>query len=143
MLEFYHILEDYTNVQEAAFSFNSKNDELNLVSDRSIVNTKKEIPESDKVVDQIEFDENGRKEKPEEPYEVNQKKKHIETIDFIPSSSRSMSLNEGQNNEFVTLNIEEEVKLFELPIYEKVLLRFSFCIRILVSSKLFAKAFFM
>lgn len=33
MLEFYHILEDYTTVQEAALSFKTEGEELNLIND--------------------------------------------------------------------------------------------------------------
>ena len=120
LLELYHILEDYDSVQEAAFSFNSNNKELNLVSNRSAANVEKEIPEIEKVSDVIEFDENNRKEKPEKTIVVNEIKKHTETLDFIPGTNYNDNLSEPENDGYVPLNIEEKAKLFELPLYEKV-----------------------
>ena len=120
MLEFYHILEDYVSVQEAANSFNLEKEELNLVDNKSDLSIKEELSESHKVVDEIEFDENRKSKKPDIPVIINQKKKHTEIIDFVPGNTHNINADDNKADDFTTFNIEENVKLSELPIYEKV-----------------------
>lgn len=120
MLEFYHILEDYASVLEAANSFNSQNGELDLVSDHSEENVKKELSSSVKVIDEIEFDETKDVKTSQKSTETDQKKKHTEIIDFVPGSTQGINLNDSKKEDIASLNIEEKVKLSELPIYEKV-----------------------
>ena len=120
MLEFYHILEDYASVLEAANSFHLEKDELNLVDNQSDLNIKEDVSASNKVVDEIEFDKNRKTNKPEIPVIINQKKKHTEIIDFVPGNTHTMNIDETKQDDFSALNIEDNVKLAELPIYEKV-----------------------
>lgn len=120
MLEFYHILEDYNSIQEAAISFNPKKDELNLVDDQSELTVEKEIPESEKIIEEIDFGENVPNDNLNEPSEINQKIKHTEIIDFIPGSFQGNKIKENNIDNFVPLNMDDNVKLSELPIYEKV-----------------------
>jgi len=120
MLEFYHILEDYVSVQEAANSFNLSKEELNLISDQSDLDFKRETPESEKVIEEIEFDEDNRTIIPKIPVLMNDKKKHTEIIDFVPGSTQNTNFDENKNDNYTLLNIEDNVKLSELPIYEKV-----------------------
>ncbi len=120
MLEFYHILEDYNSIQEAASSFNLKKDELNLVDDQTELSVDREMPESEKLIEEIEFDENNPKNNLDVPFKVNNKIKRTEIIDFIPGSTQSAGLEENINDNFDPFNIENNIKLSELPIYEKV-----------------------
>ena len=120
MLEFFHIMEDYNSVHEAALSFDSQKGELNLVNNHSESNVDQDLPESGKVFDEFEFNENGNTLKNEEPATKNQKSKHTEIIDFIPGTFQNTNSVENRNEDFLPLNLEDNAKLYELPIYEKV-----------------------
>ena len=113
MLEFFHIMEDYNSVHEAALSFDSQKGELNLVNNHSESNVNQDLPESGKVFDEFEFNENGNTPK-------NQKSKHTEIIDFVPGTFQNTNSVENRNEDFLPLNLEDNAKLYELPIYEKV-----------------------
>ncbi|MEJ2053185.1 MAG: STAS domain-containing protein [Calditrichaceae bacterium] len=122
MLEFYHILEDYASVQEAAKTFDTHQDELNLVTNSSENEVEKDIPQSDKVIDEIEFDDGRKNEEQKKPEFdlVNQKKKHTDIIDFVPGTLENVNLQGSGSEDLSSLNIDKKIKLADLPIYEKV-----------------------
>jgi anti-sigma B factor antagonist len=120
MLEFYHILQDYNSIREAAISFNLKQEELNLVNDDSELTVDSEIPEAEKIIEEIDFDEQASNDKLDVPDESDKKIRRTEIIDFVPGSLQGTGIKENTIDNFAPLNIEDNVKLTELPIYEKV-----------------------
>ena len=117
MLEFYHILEDYSSVQEAAFSFKSETgDEINLLNDLHQTEEYHKQDTIDVNENTYGIDENINVITPKSEIGI----KDTEIIDFIPSVGRTPNLNSNEKNEIVLSNIDKNVKLSELPIYEKV-----------------------
>lgn len=118
MLEFYHILEDYPTVQEAALSFHSENEEINLIDDLTKANQDVRPLKTKSTIDEFEFNENGDETAEEEETSP---KKRTEIIDFVPGAGKTVAPKKLEEDKvFKPLMSESTAKLSELPIYEKV-----------------------
>ena len=117
MLEFYHILDDYTTVEEATVSFEAENDVLDIVDDDEktmpIVNMKSHLQP-----DSSEIDINDPSQ--EEGEEIHsQKKETADVIEMVPSTTQKKTPGK-YSNEFIPYPIKSDVKLTDLPLAEKI-----------------------
>ena len=120
MLEFFHILEDFTSVKEAALSFKSIDDEINLVNNFHGIYENTKPDEIDATIDELEFDENGNGKIDSNTTALELGKKHTEIIDFVPNVARNANTKIDRKGDFSSLVTEQNIKLSELPIFEKV-----------------------
>ncbi|KAA3613260.1 MAG: anti-sigma factor antagonist [Calditrichaeota bacterium] len=116
MLEFYHILDDFPTVEEAAASFESDSDVLDIVDENEgalpIANMDSHIdPESS----EIDIKDSAQ----EDIDEKSQQKETAEVIEMIPSTSPQSGTGK-YTDEFNPSPIKTDVKLAELPLAEKV-----------------------
>ncbi|MCB9059509.1 MAG: STAS domain-containing protein [Calditrichae bacterium] len=111
MLEFYHILDDFSDVQEASESFGLDGDVLDVMND-----------EEEHDFSNIESSEsNGEAEAEEIDLADNEdsKKETAEVIEMIPSSQKKTK-SKNRNDEFIPNIIKTDLKLAELPLTEKI-----------------------
>ena len=121
MLEFYHILDDYPKVEEAAASFGREEEELNLVLNK--YEPKDSIDEADSVQDIEEVDLtrgngelSGDDVSAESEVEI---KDTADIISFVPGENAAqVSAEEKQPS--IPSTLQRDIKLPELPLPEKV-----------------------
>lgn len=119
MLEFYHILEDYSTVEDAAASFRKSESELDLVLDsdddeampddlNDVEQSTEEIeivdPLMDSDSDDFEVDDSGGGE----------------VIDFSSEKTTEFDANKKGLTEFIPHTLTTDVKLADLPLAEKI-----------------------
>lgn len=116
MLEFYHILDDFPTVAEAATSFEAEDDVLDIVEENTssapLPSAKPNLqPESTEInIDETQEEDNNSEEPVKETADV---------IEMIPSTTAATA--PGKNvEEFIANPIKSDVKLAELPIAEKI-----------------------
>ncbi len=113
MLEFYHILEEYTTVNEAAESFKQDNEMLDLVGENtSEIISLDEMPSNSEESEEIDLSE--KSDTPKKP-----RKKEAEVIEMIPSSTQKPDQTKT-GEEFIPHSLKSNVKLSDLPVAEKV-----------------------
>ncbi len=118
MLEFYHILEDYPSVEAAAASFRKEQEELDMVigeieeetSETTAEGSVAETQDTEETVEEIDLEE-------------------VEAVEEVPSDKpkakkdtlfTAMDFRRETVHEFVPQLIQQNVKLAELPIQEKI-----------------------
>ncbi len=117
MLEFFHILDDFNTVEEAAQSFESDTDlldivgsgkvtELPAVEKTSIIENKDEI-----VISEESTAENDAKETNREMADV---------IELVPGTAAAKPVPKTGGREFNPLPFHKEINLAELPLPEKI-----------------------
>lgn len=110
MLEFFHILNDFPDVQEASESFGLEGDILDIVNEED--SDISEIDVSDAEADEIDLgDEKNDNE--------DVKKETAEVIEMIPASQKK-NKSMGKGEEFIPKIIKSDIKLSELPLAEKI-----------------------
>lgn len=114
MLEFYHILEDYPSVDDAASSFRKLDEALDLVvngNGQAEADTDPEVVESTK--EEIDLSEQSSKDGPEtsDPHRM-----RAEVLDFTPIDEAL----KDETRAFIPHTLTKDVKLAELPIQEKI-----------------------
>ncbi len=112
MLEFYHILDDFTDVTEAAASFEKEDEVLDVGSEE-------EMPSTIAINSQIKT-ESGEIDLSEASGEEDASKNAdtAEVIEMVPNTSTSRKKRKG--DEFIPHPIRSDVKLVDLPVAEKV-----------------------
>jgi anti-sigma B factor antagonist len=105
MLEFYHILEDFSSVHEAAVSFYEEDDSSDLIIDFE--------------ADADPEEETSKPEPPVKPLKSNviiedPGKPNVTLIDFKPKKEES-------NRNEIPLALKQDLRLSELPLSEKVM----------------------
>lgn len=115
MLEFYHILDDYANVEEASAAFKTEDDVLDIISEKEGI---KDLPDMKTKVDsdseEIDLTDDGLKDDDESKENVKDK---ADVIEMIPTVSSGSSTGKSK----IAFNpIKTDVKLADLPIAEKV-----------------------
>lgn len=122
MLEFYHILDDYPTVKEAALSFGKKSDELDFVLDNKDVEEIPEIPVESKPdnIKEINLVDSAETGKNEPEVNTEQKQESAEIIEFTPDEEQEIDFERKGLKEFTPHTLKKDVKLAELPISEKV-----------------------
>ena len=111
MLEFYHILDDFSSVEEASASFGIDSDVLDVINDdedSSVV----DLDGSESVSDEIDLSEQDSNDK-------KGKKEIADVIEMIPSTSEK-NKKKKKKDEFIPNLIKNEMKLSELPLTEKI-----------------------
>jgi len=117
MLEFFHILDDFNTVEEAAFSFESDTDLLDMVGTGRVI----ELPPSDKASIEknkgeiVISDENESKN-----HAANDESGVADTIELVPSESSSAQRKIVIGTDFDTAPFQKETKLSDLPMPEKI-----------------------
>ncbi|MBD3224108.1 MAG: anti-sigma factor antagonist [Caldithrix sp.] len=117
MLEFFHILEDYTSVSQAAASFSKDNKELDLVTGLQSEETREGEQES---IKEIGTDEFYISEGEEQTDKVVNNSADNELIDFNKTEQKQRSVRRETNIDFISGVMHKDVKLSELPLKEKV-----------------------
>ena len=114
MLEFYHILEEYNTVSEAAESFKQDNEMLDLVGENSagIITFEDNMTSSEENSEEIDLTEN--QDTPKTP-----PKREADVIEMIPGSSQK-SNRQASGEEFIPHSLKSNIKLSDLPVSEKV-----------------------
>ena len=116
MLEFYHILDDFTTVEEAALSFEADEDVLDIVEDdEEILPIANMNPEIISHSSEIDIEESTQEDDEGE----SQKKETAEVIEMIPSTAPKKRSGK-YIEEFVPNPLKSDVKLAELPLAEKI-----------------------
>ncbi len=118
MLEFYHILEDYTSVEEAAIAFKSLSEGLDFFE-----NPDYQDDHQKKVIELKEQMNTGQVDKYTNNSNIENIKsteKENSVIEFIPSKSIQDNSHSKNKNENALKAFQQEVKLTELPLGEKI-----------------------
>jgi len=122
MLEFYHILDDYTSVEAAAKAFEKSSEMLDVTSD-----------EDEETSTNVVVDVNDGADEDKEEIELNDdqagsdddssasppRRDHAEVIEMIPSSSQTPA-GRKSHRDFIPHTLTQDVKLADLPVAEKV-----------------------
>ncbi|HGY56241.1 MAG TPA: anti-sigma factor antagonist [Caldithrix abyssi] len=135
MLEFYHILDDYPRVEDAAASFGKDEEELNLVlngeqvepADTPVQDDTETQEKLDLIDGTIEDSENilieedtDKEEKIELEIENESERETAEIISFTPGEGESRMPSDRRSREFIPHALQSDIKLPELPLPEKV-----------------------
>lgn len=120
MLEFYHILEDYSTVEDAAASFGKDTDQLDLEIESDKGKEEKKTDEGINTIEEIDTDESAGKVSKETKDQKKKKHESADVIKFVPTNGQE--LEEGQKiyKEFIPHTLKKDVKLSELPLPEKI-----------------------
>lgn len=116
MLEFYHILDDYLTVEDAAASFKKAEEELNLVFEKEqTVYLQQVTAKTETSVEEISMFE--EEEKQTAAGDASKSESSVaDFIDFAPGSD----FGKRSIVEFIPHTVSKDVKLADLPITEKV-----------------------
>ncbi len=122
MLEFYHILDDYPKVEEAAASFGREEEELNLVLSK--YGPEEDKPEADTDFEEIDLSRDEDRSRMVEESEDNINTDTVanepaEIISFIPNEVSSSTIGE-EKTKSIPAALQKDIKLSELPLPEKV-----------------------
>lgn len=121
MLEFYHILDDYPRVEDAAASFGKDTDELDLVPNEPDEHEPIPMPvPEDTAIEEIDLTKDEKTIEMDVTESRDKKDAVAEVIDFIPNGGQGSSFKEGTSKEFIPHTLQKDVKLAELPKAEKV-----------------------
>ncbi len=117
MLEFYHILEDYATIEEAAAAFRKEEEELDLVTSKDESEKQAEDESEEQEIlgeEEIEIeDDNSNNDWQQASH--NQDRSSTEILDITSDQNfRSAP------TEFVPRTLKKDVKLAELPLPEKI-----------------------
>ena len=108
MLEFYHILEDYANVTEAASSFSGNNNILDLTKNPEIDD------KNDTDVDLEKEEKSHIQENQNKDFTTSKQ----EIIEFVPDKSKWN--NSSSEREIVEQKLEKTINLKHLPLPQKI-----------------------
>ena len=117
MLEFYHILDDYPKVEEAAASFGREEEELNLVLNKYEPEDSVGETKSGNEFEEIDLSKNNGELGSEASAEESDETADI--ITFIPGDSPQKASVEEQPNPIQSA-LQRDIKLPQLPLPEKV-----------------------
>ena len=117
MLEFYHILDDYPKVEEAAASFGREEEELNLVINKygpdNSVSESQMAPD----IEEVDLSQNNNALHTEE--ETVDSDESSDIISFVPNGMPAQSIAEEQADPIPSA-LQTDIKLTDLPLPEKV-----------------------
>lgn len=111
MLEFYHILEDFPTIEDAAASFQKENNELDLVLESDEEATEKEVTPAETNLEEMNLFE---------PVDTGESAPPKETQTEIIELNPQEDFHRKSATEFIPHALKKDVKLAELPISEKI-----------------------
>ncbi len=120
MLEFYHILEDYATVEEAAASFGKESEQLDLAIESDTNKEDKKAGENLNSIEEIDTEEPVDQDDKGTKKRQKKKRESAEVIKFVPTNGQEIGEEQKIFKEFIPHTLKKDVKLAELPLPEKI-----------------------